>query len=324
MPHRAAIGLSLSLSLFMACGGAATSGTAADGDGGGVDGAAAESDGGVTTEGGAMNATDAAAIQVTLMSLPVGDGKYGPAPKKGYIYSCQQSFMGGGGAFKDGPWIKGDGTFDFTAKVVVQGMNAWPNHTFAADVTGGTRAVIGNGLPDHMTGTYPIAQADPAYQYDRNPNSIQAQSISWSLAATPTVSATTTCLGGGPIGILLTGSVLFDALDAEGRDAVAHETQDLCQAHPEKSGAYHYHSIPTCLPDPGAAHSVLLGYAKDGFGIYGVRGEDGKTLTNDDLDECHGHTHVVSWDGASVSMYHYHATYEYPYTLGCFRGTPIK
>jgi len=24
-----------------------------------------------------------------------------------------------------------------------------------------------------------------------------------------------------------------------------------------------------------------------------------------------------------VSMYHYHATYEYPYTLGCFRGTPI-
>jgi hypothetical protein len=23
-------------------------------------------------------------------------------------------------------------------------------------------------------------------------------------------------------------------------------------------------------------------------------------------------------------MYHYHATREYPYTIGCFHGTPVK
>jgi hypothetical protein len=89
------------------------------------------------------------------------------------------------------------------------------------------------------------------------------------------------------------------------------------------SGTYHYHSLTSCLADPGSGHSALLGYARDGFGIYGVRGETGAIVTDADLDECHGHTHAITWNGQSVSMYHYHATYEYPYTLGCFRGTPI-
>jgi hypothetical protein len=62
----------------------------------------------------------------------------------------------------------------------------------------------------------------------------------------------------------------------------------------------------------------------DGFGIYGNRGANGESLTDADLDECHGHTHDILWNGQMVSMYHYHATYEYPYTLGCFRGTPLS
>ncbi len=154
MPHRSLIrlGLALLCLFFAACGSATTSGIASDGDagaGGASDGAALD---GATTNG--ASATDAAAVQLTLMSLPLGDGKYGPAPKRGHIYSCQQSFMGGG-AFKDGPWIKSDGTFDFTSKVVVQGMNAWPSHAFAATISGATREVTSNGLPNHVTGTYP-------------------------------------------------------------------------------------------------------------------------------------------------------------------------
>ena len=34
------------------------------------------------------------------------------------------------------------------------------------------------------------------------------------------------------------------------------------------------------------------------------------------LDACHGH---VGPDGG----YHYHATSGYPYTVGCYRGTPV-
>ena len=128
----------------------------------------------------------------------------------------------------------------------------------------------------------------------------------------------------GPIGVMLTGSYFFNALDAAGRDAAAHEVQDACAGHPEMRGAYHYHSLSPCASDTKSSHSALVGYALDGFGIYGPRGENGKTLTNAGLDECHGHTHAVTWNGKKTRSYHYHATAEYPYTLGCFRGTPVR
>jgi hypothetical protein len=68
-----------------------------------------------------------------------------------------------------------------------------------------------------------------------------------------------------------------------------------------------------------ASHSTLVGYAMDGFGIFGAE-EDGHTMTNTDLDACHGHTSTIVWDGVPTSMYHYHRTSEYPYTVGCFKG----
>jgi hypothetical protein len=64
----------------------------------------------------------------------------------------------------------------------------------------------------------------------------------------------------------------------------------------------------------------LFGYAFDGFGIYGPRGDDGKMVTNEQLDECHGHTHSVLWDGKMKKIYHYHLNNEYPYSVGCFKG----
>ncbi|MGZ3305003.1 MAG: YHYH protein [Asticcacaulis sp.] len=124
------------------------------------------------------------------------------------------------------------------------------------------------------------------------------------------------------MGILLSGAVLFNALDAPGRDAVAHETQDACQGHPQPSGVYHYHSVSTCVDDKRLSdgHSALVGYAIDGYGIFGRYGEGGKLLTSKDLDACHGHVHAIPWDGKMVVMYHYHATWDFPYTVGCMHG----
>ena len=262
---------------------------------------------------------------VSLTALPIGDGKVSSSPQAGYVYSCQTTFNGGG-ASTVGPWVNSAaGTFDFTAKSVVAGSVAWPTASFtiALNASGTARNVSTNDLPNHNTGTFPISSTDPAYKYDQNPNHIGSQAILYSLNANPTL-GTRTCLPMGPIGITLTGSLLFNALDAAGRDAVAHEVQDLCQGHPDQSSEYHYHSLTNCLADPGTGHSNLLGYALDGFGIYGVRGENGQVLTNADLDVCHGHTHSITWNGQVVSMYHYHATYEYPYTIGCFQGTAAK
>jgi YHYH protein/Repeat of unknown function (DUF5648) len=266
----------------------------------------------------------APASAVDLTRVPMGDGKLSTSPKVGYVWSCETSFNGGG-AFVDGPWIRGDGTWDRTIKSAVIGSVAWTS-TFLHTLSASTRMLAGNGLPDHATGIFPIATTDPAYAYDRNPNSIRAQALALSVAANPAMAANASCLPQGAIGVLLSGAQFFNALDALGRDAGAHEIQDRCDGHPEASGAYHYHALSGCLKavDVPGEHSALVGYAKDGFGLYGNLGEGGKPLANADLDECHGHHHAVTWNGATVAMYHYHATVEYPFTLGCYRGTPAR
>jgi hypothetical protein len=255
--------------------------------------------------------------------LPVGDGKHGTSPQKGSIWTCSQTFQGGG-AHASGAWMHGDGTYDFTAKPSVQGAVSWPS-AFKFEVQGEQRVITSNNLPSHPTGVFPIARDSEAYKFDRNPNSIRSKDFRLTLPKDPAVTDPS-CVGMGPIGFLKTGGVFFNALDAPGKDAVAHEIQDACQGHPERDGSYHYHSLTTCLePDKKTSqHSDLVGYALDGFGIFGRYGEGGKELTNADLDECHGHSHAVQWDGKRVTMYHYHATWEYPYTISCFRGKPQK
>ncbi|MBI1881016.1 MAG: YHYH protein [Chloroflexi bacterium] len=261
------------------------------------------------------------ANSVDLTRLPIGDNKVSTGPQRGFVWSCQTAFNGGG-AFATGSWFNAaTGAFDFTAKPIVDGAVAWP-HEFTITLSRNVRVIASNDLPNHPTGVYPVSPSDDAYTYDRNPNSIAAQSLRFELPAVPTVAAQPSCIGGA-VGIHLTGSMLYNAFDAGGRDAVAHELQDSCQGHPESQGNYHYHNLTSCLDDAGTGHSLLAGYAFDGFGIYGHRGENGQTLTNADLDECHGHTHTLEWDGQMVEMYHYHATWEFPYTVGCYRGASI-
>jgi hypothetical protein len=80
-------------------------------------------------------------------------------------------------------------------------------------------------------------------------------------------------------------------------------------------GRYHYHIYPRCVhtsfKDEPGEHSPLIGYAFDGFAIYGPNGEGGKPPT--DLDECNGH-----WD--AQRGYHYHVTSKFPYILGGNHG----
>jgi hypothetical protein len=42
------------------------------------------------------------------------------------------------------------------------------------------------------------------------------------------------------------------------------------------------------------------------------------------LDVCHGTTSTVPWNGKMTRIYHYVATLEYPYTIGCFHGRAIS
>ncbi len=268
---------------------------------------------------------DIATQDLTWRSLPIGDGRLSAWPQIGYVFPCQSSFPKIGGAFKDGPWLMPQyGTFDLLAKTRVSGNNWWSSsldikYQAAQNIV----HISGNGLPNHPTGTYPIGDSDPARAYDDNPNRIAAQRLDYNMPPIPIMAPAARCLPSGAIGVMFSGAVLFNALDGQGKDAVAHELQDGCLGHPERDGQYHYHSLSWCIDDSGPGHSRMLGYALDGFGIFGHRGENGKWMTNFDLDECHGHAHMIFWGGRPMWMYHYHATVEYPYTLGCFRGTPL-
>jgi hypothetical protein len=256
--------------------------------------------------------------------LPVGDYKYSSSgAKKGFVYACSgyanNLKSDQGGASSRGPWFIGSTNYNLNKKVKVQGNVNW-HSSFTNKVADDVRSIFTNDLPIHKSGTFPISSADPAYAYDRNLNSIQSQSFTYSLDGTPTYGEQT-CLG-GQVGVMLTGVSLFNGFDAGGRDAGAWEVQDSCSGHPEKTGTYHYHTLSACIKDI-SIHTVI-GFALDGFPITGPQVEKSNILTTTDLDECHGLTSQIVLEGKSVSMYHYVMTQDFPYSVSCFRGKAIQ
>ncbi|OYW21063.1 MAG: hypothetical protein B7Z55_06240 [Planctomycetales bacterium 12-60-4] len=63
--------------------------------------------------------------------------------------------------------------------------------------------------------------------------------------------------------------------------------------------------------DPKGEHSPLIGFAFDGYAVFGPNDSDGKPATG--LDDCNGHEDAERG-------YHYHVTAKFPYILGAYRG----
>ncbi len=270
---------------------------------------------------------------VDLTHLPFGDSKIlrrdrgDREPDFEKLWLCGVPADGAGNSNAT-DWTNDDGTWDYTKKPKVEGSMTW-NSVFNVQLDGdGHRIITGNALPDHNTGVFPIDPASIAYKYDRNRNNIIAHEILYVFPEIPQVAAAPSCVTYGPSGISLSGSVIYHGASTLANDAAAHEILDSFGGHTDGTETYHYHFLSDDLRDhihpheSPSGHSALMGYMKDGFGIYGPRGEDGKVLWSKDLDECHGHTHPVLWDGTMVNLYHYHWTYDFPYNIGCFKGTP--
>ncbi len=255
--------------------------------------------------------------------VPVGDSHYvSDAAKQGYIYVCHANFVPSSqaGAQTRGPWFVNSNTqYDLTKKAHIQGHVTW-NSVMSNVVAGNTRTISTNDLPTHYTGVFPVATNDPAAKYDRNPNQISSQSLTYALNANP-VYGSPNCVG-GEVGVMLTGVALFDGFDAGGRDAGAWEVQDDCAGHPQNKGEYHYHSLSSCITDINV--KTVLGFALDGFPITGPKVGENNILTTSDLDECHGLTSEVMLDGKKTTTYHYVMTQDFPYSVSCFRSQAIQ
>jgi len=233
-------------------------------------------------------------------------------------------------------------------------------------------AIVSNSIPNHSfndeTAHFAdaVAEVDQAFIVQRNPE----------LAETSTAMSQTITnaimLNGVVLDLLSAGCYQPDSAqaDADGnvaigcndaslwlQDPLGTDTKfgaDAHNAHVQPGGLYHYHGNPNAMFDdsPSAEGSPVIGFAADGFPIYGsyfydqslgaVRKatsgyslksgsrpssatdpggvyngmyvDDYEFTSAGDLDECNG----MSVDG----QYAYYVTDSYPWVMNCFSGTP--
>ncbi len=116
-----------------------------------------------------------------------------------------------------------------------------------------------------------------------NPNIPANENFCFKITRAPQPkTGTKTATGGGHIGVWTNGVSIFNAKDAISynnggiwnQDALPNEggSFDNCLGHPAPNGEYHHHVNPTCLYDDQATtvHSPLIGFAFDGYPIYGA------------------------------------------------------
>ncbi len=120
------------------------------------------------------------------------------------------------------------------------------------------------------------------------------------IPATPIKLSTTTTLGGDERGIAFNG-VRFEGpapVDAI-LGAYTLAPFDDAGGHINLAVGYHYHAATGVTTEIAQddGHAPMIGYAKDGHGIYALLDENGEEPT--DLDSCRGHTD-------DIRGYHYH------------------
>ena len=155
--------------------------------------------------------------------------------------------------------------------------------------------------------------------FKKNPHLITAQNHTYKIPRYPSAASSKESTPFGPMGVSIAGVAFFNQQASPGDDILEElNTFDQYEGHPANGGVYHYHIEPVWLTDLKGS-DAFLGLLLDGFPVYGPY-ENGEEITNDDLDDYHGHTSatVEFPDG----IYHYHITSDLPWINGDgFYGT---
>src|SRR6218665_911877 len=119
--------------------------------------------------------------------------------------------------------------------------------------------------------------------WNGNPNLPSNQNFVFKITRNPQQNTgTPTSVGLGHIGVFTNGVSIFNVSDAQSynnagvwnRNAYYWEGPgfDNCLGHPQQQGEYHHHVSPKCLYNMNntQSHSPLIGYAFDGFPVYGA------------------------------------------------------
>ena len=188
----------------------------------------------------------------------------------------------------------------------------------------------------------------------KTPNKLSEQNWTWSVPAQPKQAAATTDISQwfGTVGFSVTGIPIYAAMEGAQPtqsafgDPVYNGMMDSCSGHTGPAGEYHLHAI-TATASCGFEPSPIVGYALDGFPIYGPNGcldvackqvvtfTSGWVKTGNPVKDAWKNYTYTPTDNATVldqcngrvgpdGTYRYYATAGFPYTFGCFAGTPTK
>lgn len=129
------------------------------------------------------------------------------------------------------------------------------------------------------------------------------------------------------LGVAINGVPIFDYTgggEMSEEDLYHHQTQhdtlitqqlDVCGGHAGRGDDYHYHVKPTCMIEmmENAGDDAIIGWAFDGFPIYGDTNPDGTAIEVGVLDVCNGQPD-------STYGYRYHTSSNAPYIIQCLMG----
>jgi hypothetical protein len=216
-------------------------------------------------------------------------------------------------------WLRA-GDKDISGVIVATDRFVPDNVTVSFDAD--SLIIHAHGLPNHPTGKFP----QPGHG---NPNFIQEYNATYYLPLNPQVNPrhaamtdrdSNRALPMGPTGVAVNGVVFFNPFDAGMMDAT--DMMDQCCGHPNQDGQYHYHKYPICVNSPwnddGTAHSPLIGWAFDGFPIYGPYESKG-VMAKDVIGERALNAFNVQWD--EDRGWHYQVTPgKFPYIIGGYWG----
>lgn len=98
-------------------------------------------------------------------------------------------------------------------------------------------------------------------------------------------------------------------------DTLATKQLDACGGHAGRGDDYHYHVKPVCMIDKmkNADDNPIIGWAFDGYPIYGDDNPDGSHIAMDVLDVCNGQPD-------DTFGYRYHTSEQAPYIIQCLMG----
>jgi YHYH protein len=200
------------------------------------------------------------------------------------------------------------------------GSNGIPNHPRPAEYVLPQPGVM---LPAPTTG---YVGADPT----------RTQNYNFTLPLHPTKSAKPTSASLGAIGVMISGAVLFNPYEGDGKTVAMRDNftlknsqgqdvgfLDSCNGHPSPMGHYHYHALPPCITrvvDKAGGPSHLIGVAFDGFPIYGDRTMNGSKIVATQLDTCNGITSATPEFPKGIYHYVLLNTKNSTSSIRCFSG----